>query len=52
MHSEKPINYDLVREENRGMVVRMIESFLGNTQLAVRPNFSRSLITNFPVFVL
>lgn len=50
-HSEKPINYDLVREENRGIVVRMIESFIGSAQLAVRPDFPRSLITNFPALV-
>lgn len=51
IHREKPINYNLVREENRGMVVRIIEAFLRSAQLAVRPDFPRSLITNFPALV-
>lgn len=50
IHS-KSINYDLVKEDNRGILVKIIESFCGSTQLAVRTDFPRSLITHFPVFV-
>ena len=51
IHREKPINHNLVREENRGIVVRMIEAFFGSAHLAVRPDFPRSLITTFPAQV-